>query len=280
MKALLNRAIPKLYGFYFNILAIFSGNLAARKALSVFSIPRKGKINSVQDQFLKTGDKQLIGWDEGLFALYRWKGAGPTVLLLHGWESNAYRWKYLIEPLVKKDYNVIAIDAPAHGGTDGKEFTAIKYAKIIKQTIGLYEPELLIAHSVGAMATIYQEHQHRNDCIKKFVFLGSPNKLEDVMRGYQRLVPFNESVYKALDRLINNTFGMHIKDFNSADFISSINVPTLLVHNPNDAIIAFKSMQEIALQLPQAKTYTSLTGGHSLYTPEVIDAVLYFIEAP
>jgi len=100
------------------------------------------------------------------------------------------------------------------------------------------------------------------------------------MRGYQRVVSFNESVYSALDRLIHKTFGMYIQDFNSADFIRSIKVPVLLVHNPNDAVITFKSMQEIASQLPQAKTYTSLTGGHSLYTPEVIDAVIDFIETP
>lgn len=278
MKAFLSKAIPKLYGFYFNTIAFFSKEAAAKKALSVFSIPRKGKITPLQDQFLKTADKQLIGFDEGLYALYKWKGTGPTVLLLHGWESNAFRWKYLIEPLVKKDYNIIAIDAPAHGGTDGTEFTAVKYSKIIKQTIELYEPNFIVAHSVGAMATMYQEHQQAHACVQKFVFLGSPNKLEGIMRGYQQVVPFNRTVYEALDQLLKKTFGMAIKEFNAADFASTLNAPVLLIHNPDDLIIPFAAMDEIATQVKDVQTYTSKTGGHSLYTPEVVEAVVNFIE--
>ncbi len=280
MKAFLNKAIPKLYGFYFNTIALFSKEAAAQKALSVFSIPRKGKITPLQDQFLKTAEKQLIGFDEGLYALYKWKGTGPTVLLLHGWESNAFRWKYLIEPLVKKDYNIIAIDAPAHGGTDGTEFTAVKYSKIIKQTIALYEPNYVVAHSVGAMATMYQEHQHAHACVQKFVFLGSPNKLEGIMRGYQQVVPFNETVYNALDRLLKKSFGMSIKEFNAADFSRAIKVPALLIHNPEDVIIPYTAMDEIASQMSNVKTYTSATGGHSLYTPEVVSIIMDFIENP
>ncbi len=278
MKALLNKAIPKLYGFYFNTLAVFSKQLAAQKALQVFSIPRKGQISPLQDQFLKTAKKQLIGWDEGLFALYRWNGTGPTVLLLHGWESNSFRWKYLIEPLVKLDYNIIAIDAPAHGSTDGKEFTAVKYAKLIEQTILLYKPEIIVAHSVGALATMYQQHRNRHTCVQKFVFLGSPNKLEDIMRGYQRVVSFNNRVYEALDALLKKTFGFAIKDFNASYFAQAIQVPSLLIHNPNDVIIPYTAMQEIASQITHATTYTAHTGGHSLYTPEVVDAILDFVE--
>lgn len=278
MKEFLNKTIPKLYGFYFNILALFSKEKSAAVALRVFSIPRKGKITQVNDIFLKTARKQLVGFNEGLFALYHWKGDGPTVLLLHGWESNSYRWKYLIEPLVKRDYNIIAIDAPAHGGTDGIEFTAIKYSQIIKQTIALYEPEIVVAHSVGAMATMYQESQESHGFIKKFVFLGSPNRLEDIMTNYQKLVSFNGSVYNALDKLIVKRFGMAIKDFNAADFVKAIQVPVLFIHNPDDVIIPYSTMGALATNAQLGTTYTSKTGGHSLYTQEVVDAVLSFID--
>jgi hypothetical protein len=37
-------------------------------------------------------------------------------------------------------------------------------------------------------------------------------------------------------------------------------------------------MEEIASTMPQATTYLSQTGGHSLYTPEVIDEVIKFLE--
>jgi pimeloyl-ACP methyl ester carboxylesterase len=277
MKKLLEKAIPKLYGFYFNALHLISNEKGAGVALNVFSIPRKGKILGHQKEFLSTARTQQIAFEDGLFMLYHWKGDGPTILLNHGWESNSFRWKYLIEPLQKLDYNIISIDAPAHGNSDGTLFTAVKYSRIIKATIELYNPEIIVAHSVGAMATIFQESSNRHDCIKKIVLLGSPNKLEVIMQGYQSLTGFNNSVYNSLNKSLKTKFGFHIEEFNTADFAKKIDVPTLVVHNPNDIIVPYEAMEEIATAMPHATTYTSQTGGHSLYTQEVIDKVIAFI---
>lgn len=278
MKKLLQKAIPKLYGFYFNMLHLISKEKAAALALKVFSIPRKGKVLDHQAAFLSTARTQQIAFEDGLFMIYHWKGTGPTVLLNHGWESNSFRWKYLIEPLQKLDYNIISIDAPAHGNSDGSLFTAVIYSRIITTTIELYEPQIVIAHSVGALATIFQESSNRHDFIEKFVFLGSPNKLEVIMRGYQSLVSFNDSVYESLNALLKNKFGYYIEDFSAAKFAEKIDVPSLIVHHPDDLIVPFKAMGEIAATMPQATTYSSQTGGHSLYTQEVIDQVMKFLE--
>lgn len=278
MKKLLQKAIPKMYGFYFNILHLFSKEKSADLALRVFSIPRKGKILPHQKEFLSTARTQQIAFEDGLFTLYHWKGNGPTVLLNHGWESNSYRWKYLIEPLQKLDYNILSIDAPAHGASDGNLFTAVKYSRIIKDTIELYQPKIVIAHSVGAMATIFQESQSVHEFIEKFVFLGSPNRLEVIMRGYQSLTSFNNSVYNSLNNSLKSKFGFHIEEFCAANFAMAIKVPALVVHNPDDLIVPYKAMDEIAAAMPLATTYTSQTGGHSLYTQEVIDEVITFLK--
>lgn len=280
MKKTLQKAIPKLYGFYFNTIHLFSKEKAANLALKVFSIPRRGKIAEHQKEFLSTARTQKIAFEDGLFQLYHWKGNGPTVLLNHGWESNAFRWKYLIEPLQKLDYNIIAIDAPAHGASDGDLFTAVKYSKVITTAIDLYEPKIVVAHSVGAMATIYQESNHPHDFIERLVLLGSPNKLEVIMRGYQNITSFNNSVYGSLNNLLKDSFGFLIEDFVAADFAEKIQIPSLIVHNPQDVIVPYEAMDEIAAKMPNSSTYTSQTGGHSLYTPEVIEEVLKFLARP
>jgi pimeloyl-ACP methyl ester carboxylesterase len=279
MKKLLQKAIPRLYGFYFNILHLFSNKKAADLALKVFSIPRSGFITPIQQEYLDTARQQQIAYEDGLFMLYHWKGNGPTVLLNHGWESSTWRWKHLIEPLQKLDYNIIAIDAPAHGNTTGTLFTAVKYSKIIATTIDLYKPSIIIAHSVGAMATVYQESSAQHECLEKLVLLGSPNSLEVIMRGYQDLVGFGNSVYGSLNNLLKKTYDFKIEEFNTADFASKIEVPTLIVHHPDDQIVPYKAMEAIAAKMPNATTYTSQTGGHSLYTQEVIDQSLRFLDA-
>ncbi|PRP67226.1 alpha/beta fold hydrolase [Nonlabens agnitus] len=277
LKSFLNKAVPKLYGFYFNLISLFSQEKAGKKALHVFSHPRAGKIQPFQNEFLNTARKQKLITEEGFVQLYHWKGQGKTILLIHGWESNSWRWKYLIDPLRELDYNIISIDAPAHGASSGTDFTAVKYSREIKKVIELYQPEIIIAHSVGAMATIYQESQHPHDFIEKIILLGGPDRFDKIMNGYQKLTGFNNKVYQAIDDLLLKTYGFHISEFNSADFVQDINAQVLLIHSKQDAIVSYESMPSIASRLKNASTYTSKTGGHSLHTPEVVDQILAFL---
>ena len=277
MKKLINKAVPKLYGFYFNALSLFSKRKASTLALKVFSVPRAGKIAEFQKEFLNSSRKQQLITEEGFIQIYHWKGSGKTVFLAHGWESNAWRWKYLIEPLLKLNYNIIAIDAPAHGASSGKEFTAVKYSGIINQMINLYKPEIIIAHSVGAMATVYQESLEPHDFVEKMVLLGGPDRLELIMKGYQQLVGFNDRVYSGLDKLLHDKYGFYIAEFNTSKFASNLPAQVLLIHDQQDAIVDFKSMEAIAAAIPNVASYSSKTGGHSLHTPEVVDKILAFL---
>jgi pimeloyl-ACP methyl ester carboxylesterase len=277
IKKLINRAVPKLYGFYFNALSLISKDKGAALALRVFSVPRKGKILDFQKEFLATAHQQKLVTEEGFIQLYHWKGKGKTILLAHGWESNSWRWKYVIEPLQKLDYNIITLDAPAHGNSDGEEFTAVKYSKIIRKVIELYEPQIVIAHSVGAMATSYQEYQTPHDFLEKVVLLGSPNTLEVIMKNYQNLVGFSDRVYRSLDELLHQTYGFKINGFSTEDFVSKINCPVLLIHSQKDLVVSYDSVHQIALKSPNATVYESKTGGHSLHTPEVVEQILAFL---
>ncbi|AZQ45179.1 alpha/beta hydrolase [Nonlabens ponticola] len=267
-----------MYGFYFNALSLLSRKRGAALALKVFSVPRKGRLSKLQESYLDTARKQKIAFEDGLIQLYHWKGDGDTILLFHGWESNAWRWKYLIEPLQEKGYNIIAIDAPAHGASDGEQFTAVKYSKVITTVIELYEPQIVIAHSVGAMATVYQESQHQHKFINKLVLLGSPNRLEVIFKGYQQLVGFNSKVYQELDNLLKSLYGFHIEEFETATFARDIKTPALLIHSPADVIVPIDSLQPIAEALENSETFVSETGGHSLHTPEVVSRIIAFLE--
>lgn len=266
-----------MYGFYINILSTVSTTKAAQLALKIFSTPRRGRILDYQQEFVNTARQQRITFDDGLYMLYHWKGSGPTVLLNHGWESNSYRWKYMLNDLQQHNYNIIAIDAPAHGNTDGTEFTAIKYSKIIKSTIDLYQPNIIIAHSVGAMATVYTLSQHPSTTVNKLVLLGSPNALEDIINSYQQLLGFNNKVYNYLNKLIKDNFGFFIQEFQTQNFAQHIDTPTLILHEQNDPLIPASASKNIASNMPQAQCKITTTGGHSLHTPENTQHIIKFI---
>ena len=279
MKQFLQKAIPKGYGFYLNILNLLSKDKAAQLALDIFSTPRRGRIKEHQKEFLDTARQQRIVFEDGLFMLYHWKGNGPTILLNHGWESNAFRWKYLFDDLKALDYNIIAIDGPAHGNSSGKLFTAIKYSRLIKSTIELYEPEVIIAHSVGGMATVFNEYSNPTASLKKLVLLGSPNKLEIIMRGYQELLSFNNGVYEGLDKVIQKRFGYKVADFQTEDFAVNITAQTLVLHETKDLIVGVSAGKQIAQRMQNATFIETTTGGHSLHTPENTNHIINFLKS-
>lgn len=277
LKKLINKAVPKLYGFYFNALSLVSKKKAGDLAMQVFSFPRSGRILDFQNEFLNTARKQQLITEDGHIQMYHWKGSDKTVLLVHGWESNAWRWKFIIEHLIERDYNIIAIDAPAHGASSGTEFTAVKYSKVINKVINLYKPEIVLAHSVGAMATVYQESINQHICIEKLVLLGGPDRLDVIMRNYQKLTGFNNTVYNSLDQLIFDRYNFHISDFNTSTFIKEIKAQLLIIHSESDLIVTYDSMAPMVANSSDVTSYTSKTGGHSLHTDEVVEKILHFL---
>ena len=54
---------------------------------------------------------------DGLTLGYRELGAGPAVLLLHGWPTSSWLWRDMMEPIARTN-RVIALDLPGFGASD------------------------------------------------------------------------------------------------------------------------------------------------------------------
>jgi haloalkane dehalogenase len=54
---------------------------------------------------------------DGLTIAYREAGAGPPVLLLHGWPTSSFLWRDVMPPIARRN-RVVAIDLPGFGGSD------------------------------------------------------------------------------------------------------------------------------------------------------------------
>ncbi|HMJ47805.1 MAG TPA: alpha/beta fold hydrolase, partial [Ferruginibacter sp.] len=86
---------------------------------------------------------------------YRVNPSPEKVLLLHGFSSCCHKFDHFVAPLVNKNLEVLAFDAPAHGASGGKTVNAIQYSEMIKEVIKLYGPvNRFIAHSFGGIALI------------------------------------------------------------------------------------------------------------------------------
>ncbi len=277
MKKLINKAVPKTIGALLNASSLVSSKYAAAKALSLFATPRKGDINQKQASFLNSAKKEQLDYNGFSIRTYQWNGNNKTVLLSHGWESNTARWKNLIELLQAQNYNVIALDAPAHGESESKKFNAVLYSEFINVVCKRFNPEIIIGHSVGGMASVFFQHKYQMESLKKLVLLGAPSEFKAILKNYTDMLSYNSKVIKSLDTLIEKSFGAPPSSFSTAKYCQSIDVEGLIIHDKKDRIIPYSDAELIHNSFKNSKLIFTTGYGHSLNNDQVYNHIIEFI---
>ncbi len=101
---------------YINNLALSNPKLAGEMAMQLFCTPVKGHEYSKREESLMASSelKRYMVTDFEV-QTYRWAGEGKRVLLMHGWDDNSMRWRLVISLLKNEGFDILALDAPAHG---------------------------------------------------------------------------------------------------------------------------------------------------------------------
>ncbi|WP_116770462.1 alpha/beta fold hydrolase [Maribacter litoralis] len=277
MPAFLQKLIPKLYGLYFNILVWFSSKKAAYKAFIVFATVRKGRVLPNQKEYLDTAKLEVVTVGEHKIQVYNWAGSKETVLLVHGWESNTWRWHKLIEKLQKEDYNIIAFDAPAHGYSTGKILHAPLYAKQVQAMLLKYKPTIAIGHSMGGMTILYNEYKNPNNILEKMVTIGSPSEFHEIMAHYKSLLGLNNKVISALNQFIQEKFNFTTEEFSSAKFVEHNNKKGLLFHDKFDKIAPYHASVDVHKHWKGSELVSTEGFGHSMHQDEVNNKIISFL---
>lgn len=278
MKKALKTLIPKFYGVLLNTYVLVSPKAAAHKAFKIFCKVRKGKILPHQKSFLDPVKSDLIEVSGHSIQTYRWAGTKETVLLVHGWESNSWRWHKLLEKLVEEDYNVVAFDAPAHGNSSGKYLYVPLYAEIVEHMLKVFKPQHIIGHSVGGMTILYNEYLNPNNHIKKMVTIGSPSEFHEIMTHFKELLGLSGRMMKALESYITKRFGFTINEFSSSKFVVSNDKKGLLLHDKWDKITPYHASERVHAIWESSKFITTEGLGHSMHQEQVNMDILAFLE--
>jgi pimeloyl-ACP methyl ester carboxylesterase len=273
----MNSLLPKIIGAILNSIGIFNSKLASRLALLVFSKPRKGKLTTNAHLFLDTAIKSTMYYLDFNIQIYQWKGPKETILLVHGWESNSSRWRNKIEKIHKEGYNIIAIDAPAHGGSGSDSFDAILYSEFINVVSQKFKPTIFVGHSVGAMSIIFFLHKKNYSDANKIVLLGAPSTFAAIIERYKKIMGFSNKIDKGIDRYIKLTFGHPPSYYSTANFIKNIDCRGLIFHDKRDPVIPYDDALEIDLQFKNAKLISTEGLGHSLKGKYICDEIIKFL---
>lgn len=268
-----------MIGTYYNAISYLSKTHAANKAILLFSRPRKGKITEEQSDFLGTAFQEELTYDKHPIMTYRWLGKKDTLLLAHGWESNAARWKSLILNLKQRGYNVIALDAPAHGYSGSKIFNALLYSEFIHVVAKHFNPKIMIGHSVGGMATVICQNKYQLESIQKMILIGAPSEFSGVLKRYTDMMGYNQRIIDQVNALVIERFGAEPKAFSTAKFLENINSKGLIIHDEEDSIIPYDDALLIKNSFKDSTLITTKGLGHSLNDDTVASYIYDFIEA-
>ncbi|EAR17252.1 MULTISPECIES: alpha/beta fold hydrolase [Robiginitalea] len=277
LRTALKRLQPRLIGWYLNLLVLISPSRAARKAFFVFSKVRRGRVQPAQQDYLQAARHKVESVADHQIQTYQWSGDGPVVLLIHGWESNTFRWRNLIGHLREAGFHIVAFDAPAHGYSSGTYMHVPMYAECVEHMVQKFQPRYIVGHSVGGMTALYHAHRHPNEGVEKIVTIGSPSEFYEIMEDYQRIVGFNDRVMQALDQFIFEEFGYHTHEFSTSRFVEGNPKKGLILHDKSDPITPFHASVRVHNAWRESVLVPTEGLGHSMHQEAVNKRIVAFL---
>ena len=212
---------------------------------------------------------------------HQW-GAGPLVLLIHGWDGRGSQMAAFAAPLADAGFRSIAIDLPAHGKSGGRKTNMAETARAINAIAENVGPvEAVIGHSFGAGAVARSMADGLN--VNKAVLISSPANLRWMVEDFYTMMGLAPRIQRDIEKRINREYGEDIWQKVSADHnLKTSSVPGLIFHDRNDRVIPFSQAERIAGAWASARLVPTDGLGHRriLRNQEVIDTCVDFIRNP
>jgi len=256
-------------------LAAIAPPLGDRLAMHLFYRPRRKQQEPEVPEVdchrwrVQTRAGWLTAWDYG---------AGPTVLLIHGWSGAAAQWSRFIGPLVREGYNAIALDMPAHGFSDGDRTNLKEFVEAILDTAQRVQPvHAVVAHSLGATAAVLALGCGLR--VQRAVLIAPPARdVQGYVHAFARQLGLPRAREPHLLARMRRRFG-DLAQFDARRVAATLDTPALLFHDEGDRQIPFTEGELLARTWPRARMRRLRGLGHNrpMADPDVVCEALAFI---
>ncbi|HEX8332150.1 MAG TPA: alpha/beta fold hydrolase [Segetibacter sp.] len=285
---LAQRIVIGFYIYKFRILALFSTKVAARAAFHLFCTPYTKRKNYNIPKIFLAADKLTLDLDGLKINGFRWipkeNSNGKKILICHGFDSYSYKFDRYVGPLLKSGFEVLAFDAPAHGTSSGKTIKVTEYRKMILTINGMFGPvDNIMAHSFGALAVALAAEELEDAGHKKLALIAPATETTFAIDTFFKHVSVSKKVRLQFDKLIEDLGGNPASWYSVARVMQKINVPTLWVHDRDDAVTPYEHVHYLVeKKLPHIQFEITSGLGHSnIYKDnKVKKRIIEFLSAP
>lgn len=225
-----------------NILALASVKKAAKKAFDIFCTPLQRSRKKTPAVFEK-GEKLAFELEGNTIRGNRWlphQASTSTlkkVLIVHGFESASLNFDQYISALLKKGYEVLAFDAPAHGKSGGKRITLPLYIKTIHTIYQRYGPiQSFMGHSFGGQVlSLFLESMPTDESVK-MALIAPACEAVTAIDGFFQLLGLSRELRSAFDEQIYEASGFPPSHFSIRRALYQIKASVLWVQDEEDRI--------------------------------------------
>jgi esterase/lipase len=192
----------------FKLLSSVSKRKAAEKAFELFCTPQIRTDKDLPSIFEKS-EKIEFSFKENIVRGYRWNHPSQKkLLILHGFESSVVNFDKYIEPLIKKGYEVLAFDAPAHGRSSGKTINAVVYKEFVQHIWKNYGPiDSFITHSFGGLALCLALEEIPHSDSTKIVLIAPAAETKTAIDQFFMFLKLDNEIRKEFDKIIEEAGG-------------------------------------------------------------------------
>ncbi|HVS03796.1 MAG TPA: alpha/beta fold hydrolase [Thermoanaerobaculia bacterium] len=250
---------------------------AAGISARLFLATRRRRVPQRESRTLREAHRSVVPTAHGAVAAWSW-GAGPPVLLVHGWEGRASQLSAFVPALRQAGLSAVALDAPGHGASPGRSSSLVAMADGLEAAGPRYGPFVaVVAHSAGAVAAT--RALGRGLAVGRAVFLAAGADLPSYARRFAAELGLGADFAERLRRRVEARIGVAWEELDPRRMAPSLRTPLLALHDRDDREAPLAPVEELVARWPGARLERTQGLGHNriLRDPGVVDRAVEFV---
>jgi esterase/lipase len=240
------KLVLRLIRTKFKLLSLLSKKKAAQKAFQLFCTPQH-RNTKVPPRIFNEAEKLNFTWQQYSIEGYRWnKGASRKAMILHGFESSVVNFDRYVRPLLRKGYEVLAFDAPAHGRSTGRQINVRIYKEFILYLVRSFGPvQSFMGHSLGGLAITLALEEIDHDNNTRVALIAPATETTTAIASFFQFLKLDEGIKAEFEKLIVKIGGQPSSWYSVSRAVPQIKASILWAHDKADTMTPFSDVQPV-----------------------------------